>query len=228
MRYIIAGSLILISGIAVGQEKELFPHRGDWSTGFESLRIGMPAEELWSRRPGANLSPIDAPHETGEGAEVRGTPHQEVLRNTPVEGVDLLVKYDIVDEKLDTILMLWIGDSETMRGLRKSFVGFCVENFGASFQPDVVEQYPKDARRHVAPLLCWDIGQQSISASCTPDLVGTDLKKASFSLLIEPNREDSTRRKTLRRNAEKGYARDESRRRAFESAGISLPSGTEE
>ena len=227
MNYVIAGALVLISAGAVSQEKELFTHSGNWCAGFDSLWIGMPASELWSMRLDATVNPMDAPQEAAQSAERRGMQHQEVIRDMPVEGVDLLVKYEIADDKLDTMLMIWVGDSKTMKGLRSSFVEFCFSNFGEKFQPEVIEQYPNDVRRHLAPLLCWDLGQHSVSVSCTPDLTETDLKKASFSLLAEPNREDSNRSKALRPSVNKGDAPGESRRRVYESAGINLPNEDE-
>lgn len=216
---------ILVSLFAAGvscQEPNLFSSHSDWNKGFESLRIGMTVAELLALRPDAKVSEFDKADMRADDPRVVDLDRSEYIKNVPAEGVNLVARYTITDQKLEEIIFIWVGPFEVIKTLRASFVRFCMDNFGKDFQPVAMEQNANGPERHIAPLMCWNVGRLSVSASCTPDTEGMPLEHGALSLAAEPENEKAFPHIAKQKSAEKGID-DAARRRVFQAAGIDIP-----
>jgi hypothetical protein len=203
------------------QETNLFAAPGDWSRGFEAVRIGMSAAELSVLRPEAQTTKFDESYIPEEGARKIELERMEHLRDFPEKGVELEVRYEIRERKVKNVRFNWSGQFEAPEELRASFVAFCEENFGAEFLPEVVERKLNDADSHLAPLMCWKIGETSVSASCTPDSAFEQSNYGTLILTAGPDDDTSVCSQASRDRREKGIG-DDTICRVFEDARIEI------
>lgn len=203
------------------QDVNLFSAPGDWSHGFEAIRIGMSTAELSVLRPEAQTTKFDESYIPDEGARKIELERMEHLRDFPEKGVELEVRYEIRERKLKNVRFNWSGQFEAPEELRASFIAFCQANFGAAFSPEVVEQKLKGANTHLAPLMCWQIGEISISVSCTPDSVFEQLNHGALILAAGPDDDTSVCSQASRDRREKGIG-DDTLCRVFQDADIKI------
>ncbi len=217
--------LSLCASGAFSEDQKLFTHHGEWDKGFESLRIGMTIPELTELRPNAKVSEFDLADMREDDPRRIDLDRSELIRDFFEDGVNLMARYTITNQKVEKVLLIWVGPLETANRLRASFVQFCTDNFGKEFHPEAVQQNATGPERHIAPLLCWTVGPLSVGASCTPDTEGLGLKHGSFTLSIGPDDETTFCRQASKKSVELGID-DVVRQRVFKDAGIAFPDTT--
>lgn len=220
---------ILFSLLAVGasgEESKLFSSNSDWNRGFESLRIGMPVSDLIEARPDAKVSDFDKADLREDDPRQVDLDRSESIEDFPIVGISLLINYEVTNQRLTRVVFIWMGPFDVTRKLRSSFIQFCIDNFGPDFQPEVIEQNANRPDKHVAPLLCWEIGPLSVNASCTPDSENFKLEHGAFTLSAEPIGEETFSKRVKQLSAEKGIER-ETQQRVFKDAGIDIPVTTD-
>jgi hypothetical protein len=211
---------LLAAGVS-GEESKLFSSNSDWNKGFESLRIGMSVSELVESRPDAKVSEFDKADMREDDPRRVDLDRSESILDFPTKGINLLVRYEVADQRLKRILFIWAGPSDATTRVRASFIQFCIDNFGSGFQPEIMEQNANRPEKLIAPLMCWEIAQISVSASCTPDSENLELEHGAFTLVVEPNDEESISNRAKKKSAQKGFDH-ETRRRVFKDAGIDI------